>query len=110
MLVGCVVLASAAAVLLRPVAAHADSASPTASFEWSMPDRSVDLNHDGFIDSYFNSADPAASYQANACCSVPPQQIDPAAWQLDVDACASPAGSSGSPIKDYAFSLAGTVL
>lgn len=101
---------SAAGVVLRPVAAHADSPDPVAAFDWSMPDRSVDANHDGFIDSYFSSETIADSYTANNCCSVPKDQIDPSSWTVNVDACASLPGSSGSPIQDYAFSLAGTLL
>lgn len=109
LLLSVVVLAAAATLGPQPLTAQADSAGPVASFQWSMPDRSVDANHDSFIDSYFDSADPVTVPQANACCSVPPDQIDPTSWPVDVDACAS-VGSDGNPIQDYAFSTAGTVL
>ncbi len=82
-----------ALICALPVTGRAAS-QPTASFDWSMPDRfGLDQNHDGVIDYFPETSDrPGLT-----------EQIDPGTFTVILDACAS---SSDRPIVSYSWVVA----
>src|SRR5688500_15128258 len=64
----------------------------TATFDWSMPDRSRgDANADGLIDYFTPTTVCTGSTVASCVTHAPtsPHDIEPAFWRVDLDACAS---------------------
>ncbi len=60
------------------LAAPALESGPIAIFDWSMPERLADVDHDGVLDEHNDAA-----------------YISPATWQVDLDACASHTDGTG---------------
>jgi hypothetical protein len=91
-----VVLLVSQLALPQPAAA----ASPTTSFDWSVPPRTIDLNGDGFIDAYNDCGGPIA----NKGCPVAPSLIKPTVWPVQINACASTPATGGTITKfDFAI-------
>jgi hypothetical protein len=89
--------------------ARAQAPGPTATFTWSLPDRTVDANNDGRIDHYYvdDVIDQAnGGTIPNSCCSVPTDQIDPSTWPVQFNACDS-TPSDGATIEAYTFTVDG---
>ena len=65
---------------------EASASTPVPSFDWSMPDRfGLDRNADGLIDYVDGAADATTGYDAT-----------PDSWHVDLNACASNAGSGAT--------------
>lgn len=92
--------------LVSPAAAAPVATGPSATInDWSVPERLIDNNADGYIDYYLDCQPWAPGGTLTRTDNCRTADIDPNSYPVRIDACDSRPGDS--PITRYQFSIAG---